>query len=94
MSPIEHLWDILGRLVISRVPPPDTIAQMQEALMEQWEAIPQQDIRRFVHYMRRRLTGLILANGGHTLYWLCSVTRKLPGILYFSCSYVLVINVL
>ena len=58
MSPIEHLWDILDRRVSSRVPPPNTIAQMQEALREEWEAIPQQDIRRLVHSMRRRITAL------------------------------------
>ncbi len=43
MSPIEHLWDILDR----RFPPPNTSAQMQEALGEEWEDIPQQDIRRW-----------------------------------------------
>ena len=52
MSPIEQLWDILDRRVSSRVPPPNTIAQMQEALREEWEAIPQQDIS-LVHCMRR-----------------------------------------
>ncbi len=56
MSPIEHLWDILDRRVSLRVPSPNTIVQMQEALREEWEAIPQQDIRRLVHFMRKRLT--------------------------------------
>ncbi len=79
--------------VSSRVPPPNTIAQMQEALRDEWEAIPQQDIKRLVHSMRRRLTALIQANGGNTRYWLCSVIRKLPGIHYFYCSCVFATDV-
>ncbi len=88
------LCDILDRRVSSHVPPPNTIAQVQEALKEEWETIPQQHIRRLVHSMQRRLTALIQANGGHTRsYWLRSVIRMLPGILYFCCSCVFVINV-
>ncbi len=67
MSPIEHLWDILDHRVSSRVPPPNTITQTQEALREEWEVIPQQDIRCLVHSMRR-LVALIQAIGGHTRY--------------------------
>ncbi len=48
MWPIEQLWDILDHRVSSRVPPPNTIAQMQEVLREEWEAITQQDIRPLV----------------------------------------------
>ncbi len=61
-------WDILDRRVSSRVPPPNTIAQMQEALGEEWENLPQQDIRRLVHSMRKLVTALIQANCGHTRY--------------------------
>ncbi len=48
MSPIEHLSDILDRRVSLHVPPRNTIAQIQEALREEWEATPQQDIRHLV----------------------------------------------
>ena len=84
MSPIEHRWDILTTKYH---------CSNAGSTREEWEAIPQQDIRRLVHSVRRLHTALIQANGGHTRYGLCSVIRKLPGILYFYCSYVFVINV-
>ncbi len=61
MPLIEQPWDILDRRDSSRVPPQDTIALMQGALRKAWEAIPQQDLRRLVHCMRRRATTLIQA---------------------------------
>ena len=68
MSPIEHLWDILDRRVRARIPIPNTLRTLQNALREEWQAIPQQEIRMLVRSMRRRRQAMIASNGGHTRY--------------------------
>ena len=68
MSPIEHLWDELGRRVHNRQPQPADIHQLQAALVEEWRAIPQVRIQRLLQSMRRRILACIAARGGHTRY--------------------------
>jgi hypothetical protein len=41
LSPIEHLWDELGRSVGHRQNPPETLQKMRDALMNEWNNIPQ-----------------------------------------------------
>ncbi|GFW03494.1 transposable element Tcb2 transposase [Trichonephila clavipes] len=41
MNPIEHVWDALGRLVAGRQPPPQTLQELERALLEEWDRIPQ-----------------------------------------------------
>ncbi len=41
MSPIEHVWDALDRLIRQRVPVPDNIQQLCTAIEEEWTNIPQ-----------------------------------------------------
>ena len=65
LSPIEHLWDELGR----RVPPskpPETLQELREELVHEWNNIPQAFIQRFIGSMRRRCEDVIAARGGHT----------------------------
>lgn len=67
-NPIEHVWDMLGRRMRSRVPAPLTLNQLQEALLEEWELIPQQDISHLILGMPRRIQAIIRARGGNTHY--------------------------
>ncbi|GFV12418.1 transposable element Tcb2 transposase [Trichonephila clavipes] len=41
MDPIEHVWDALGRRVAGRQPPPQTLQELERALLEEWDRIPQ-----------------------------------------------------
>ncbi|GFW24038.1 transposable element Tcb2 transposase [Trichonephila clavipes] len=41
MNPIEHVWDVLGRRVAGRQPPPQTLQELERALLEEWDRIPQ-----------------------------------------------------
>ncbi|GFY13241.1 transposable element Tcb2 transposase [Trichonephila clavipes] len=41
MNPIEHLWDALGRRVAGRQPPSQTLQELERALLEEWDRIPQ-----------------------------------------------------
>nr|CAH7758262.1 unnamed protein product [Callosobruchus chinensis] len=54
-NPIEHVWDMLGRRKRSRVPIPLTLNELQHALLEKWDLIPQKDIRHLILGMPRRM---------------------------------------
>ena len=68
MNPIEHLWDILGRRIRARPAPPQTHAELRQALIEEWNTIPQYQINRLITSMPRRIDALIDAQGAHTRY--------------------------
>ena len=55
LSCIEHLWDILGRTVKKHINQHTRLADLQKLLLQGWAAIPQRQIQRLVHSMRRRL---------------------------------------
>ena len=68
LSPIEHVWAELGRQVRSRPVQPANLQQLEAALNQEWQAIPQYIIRRYVQSMHRRCQAVIQAQGGHTRY--------------------------
>ena len=68
LSPIEHVWDELGRRVRNRRPKPQTRQELDAALINEWNNIPRNIIRRFTSSMRRRCLAVINARGGHTRY--------------------------
>ncbi|GFT93627.1 uncharacterized protein TNCV_677581 [Trichonephila clavipes] len=41
MNPIEHVWDALGRRVAGCQPPPQSLQELERALLEEWDRIPQ-----------------------------------------------------
>lgn len=60
LSPIEHVWDILGRIVQGHVPAHRNLQELANVLQEEWRRIPQNDIRRLVGSMRRSVRVLQL----------------------------------
>ena len=71
LSPIEHLWDDLGRRI--RDPelypmPPATLEELSARLRRGWARIPQTDIQHLLISMGRRLAECITKRGGHTRY--------------------------
>uniref|UniRef100_A0A3B3RC03 Tc1-like transposase DDE domain-containing protein n=1 Tax=Paramormyrops kingsleyae TaxID=1676925 RepID=A0A3B3RC03_9TELE len=72
MSPdlnrIEHVWEQLKQRLDDRTPPPSDLAELRVALVEEWNALPQDNIMRLVRSMRRRCQAVIAANGGNTRY--------------------------
>ena len=68
LSPIEHLWDQLGRRVRERDNPPETLQGLRLALTEEWNNIPQANIRTLIGSMRRRCDAVVAAGGGYTRY--------------------------
>lgn len=68
LSPIEHVWDILGKRVRRRTPPPRTLGELGTALEDEWRRIPQVTIRRLIGSMRRRCVACCDNRGGSTRY--------------------------
>ena len=68
LNPIEHLWDMLSRRVRRRPHPPENVQNLTNALVQEWQAIPQNDIRRIIRSMPRRCQECVNARGGHTSY--------------------------
>ncbi|GFW78813.1 transposable element Tcb2 transposase [Trichonephila clavipes] len=54
MNPIEHVWDALGRRVAGRQPPPQTFQELERALLEEWDRIPQLVINSHIDSMPLR----------------------------------------
>ncbi|GFT22167.1 transposable element Tcb2 transposase [Trichonephila clavipes] len=57
MNPKEHVWDALGRRVAGRQPPPQTLQELERALLEEWDRIPQLVINSLIDSMPQRLVG-------------------------------------
>lgn len=68
LNPIEHVWDFLGIRVRRREPPVQNLHELEQALHEEWNRLPQRQIQRLVQSMRRRVVAVIQANGGYTRY--------------------------
>ena len=66
ISPIEHLWDHLGRRV--REMTRNNVRDLERVLLEEWTRIPKAVVHRFTSSMRRRCGAVIDSNGGHTRY--------------------------
>ena len=66
LSPIEHLWDELGRRVRHRQNPPETLQELRDALVHEWNNISQAFIQRLIGSMRRRCDVVVATRGGHT----------------------------
>ncbi|GFV35736.1 transposable element Tcb2 transposase [Trichonephila clavipes] len=54
MNKIEHVWDALGRRVAGRQPPPQTLQELESALLEEWDSIPQLVINSLIDSMPQR----------------------------------------
>lgn len=68
MNPIEHVWDMLKRRIRARDPPPDNLQQLETAAKEEWNNIPQDDIKTLIRGMNRRIEALLRARGSNTRY--------------------------
>ena len=57
---------------------PSAYASMQQALQEEWHAIPQATIQNLFNSMRWIWTTCINARGGHISYWFCCYWLNMP----------------
>ncbi|GFW16222.1 transposable element Tcb2 transposase [Trichonephila clavipes] len=73
LNPIEHVWDMLGRRIAARQPPPTCLPELWRTLLDEWCNIPQDLIDNLILSIPRR-------------YFLCSGCRffgslYLPAVL-------------
>lgn len=66
MNPIEHAWDELNRRVRQR--PINHLVELEQALVAEWNAIPQRFFQSLCNSMRHRCQACIDADGAHTRY--------------------------
>ena len=52
LSPIEQVWDLHDRRVCQRPVQPQTLRQLQQALVQEWNNIPMNVIQRYLRLMR------------------------------------------
>ncbi|GFW00426.1 transposable element Tcb1 transposase [Trichonephila clavipes] len=68
MNPIDHVWNALGRRVAGRQPHPQTLQELEKALLEVWDRIPQLVINSLMNSMPQRCSALLAVRGNHTSY--------------------------
>ncbi|GFX23013.1 transposable element Tcb2 transposase [Trichonephila clavipes] len=68
MDPIEHVWDALGRRVAGRQPPPQTLQELERALLEEWDRIPQLVINSHIDSMPQMCSTLLAVRGNLSPY--------------------------
>ena len=67
MNPIEHIWDHVGRQVRARGNV-QNLRDLENALVQEWNNIPNVVIRCYVRSMQGRLAAYSNSGGGHTRY--------------------------
>ncbi|GFY32974.1 transposable element Tc3 transposase [Trichonephila clavipes] len=68
LNPIEHVWDMLGRRIDARQPPPTCLLELRRALLDEWCNIRQDQIDNLILSMPRRCKACIASSGRYTLY--------------------------
>ncbi|GFU91905.1 DDE_3 domain-containing protein [Trichonephila clavipes] len=69
LNSIEHVWDMLGRRIAARQPPPTCLPELWRALLDEWCNNPQDQINNLILSMPRRCKKACIASSGrHTLY--------------------------
>ncbi|GFS70924.1 transposable element Tcb1 transposase [Trichonephila clavipes] len=68
MSPIKHVWDLVGRRLAHDPCPAASKTNFCCALQATWNSLPQANIQNLFVSMPRRIATLIVARSGYTKY--------------------------
>ncbi|CAH1978256.1 unnamed protein product [Acanthoscelides obtectus] len=68
LSPIEHVWDMMGRRLLNLQRPPQTLEALREELVVAWNELPQEDIDHLIRSMPRRVGECVAHQGASTHY--------------------------
>ncbi|GFX75158.1 transposable element Tc1 transposase [Trichonephila clavipes] len=68
LNPIEPVRDMLRRRIAARPRPPATVRDLEIALLEEWNSIPQSLIDNLIASMANRCAGVLAVRGDHTPY--------------------------
>ena len=94
MSPIEHVWDMVGWQLIRQGPPAPTLWCFLDSHTNYVRDIPQEDIQGLFDSMTWHIETLIAAHGGFTPYWNHLLTdhvqycnsNRLSIVMYLICG--------
>lgn len=68
LNPIEHLWELLKKLVNNHEHPPSGVFELWERAAENWSEITEEQCQALIESMPRRLEAVIRAKGQNTKY--------------------------
>ncbi|GFW82423.1 uncharacterized protein TNCV_3819031 [Trichonephila clavipes] len=68
MSPIEHVWELVGRRLARDPRPPASKDELLLRIQTIWNSLPQADIKNLFDSVPRRTAALIAARDGYTKY--------------------------
>ncbi|GFX87204.1 transposable element Tcb1 transposase [Trichonephila clavipes] len=68
LNPIEHVWDMLGRRIAVRQPPPTCLPELRSALLNEWCIIPQDQIKNLILIIPGHCKACIASSGRYTPY--------------------------
>ncbi|CAH1976468.1 unnamed protein product [Acanthoscelides obtectus] len=68
LSPIEHVWDMMGRRLLNLQRLPQTLESLREELVVAWNEIPQDDIDHLIRSMPTGVGECVAHQGASTRY--------------------------
>ena len=68
MNPIENLWSEVTRTMDASANQPTNLAELRQAVMDAWQALPLQTLATLIDSMPRRVQALYDARGNHAKY--------------------------
>ena len=74
MNPIEHIWDYLGRKVRARGNV-NNLRDLENAVIQEWNNIPNVVIRRYVRSMRGRLVKVATLDTDYSKHRISNLSR-------------------
>ena len=81
LNPIEHIWDLIGQRVRSRVPL--TIRDLERFVVEEWNGVAQLTLRNYIAFMRSRCQAVVNVNGGHTRLKIVTISPFIYLVIYY-----------
>ncbi|GFW49010.1 transposable element Tcb2 transposase [Trichonephila clavipes] len=73
LNSIEHVWDMLGRRIAARPRPPATVRDLEIALLEEWNIIPQSLIDNLIASMANSVLSVTPS------FFVVAVVTSFPG---------------
>jgi hypothetical protein len=66
LNPLDfHVWGVMLDSYQKHLPKPQNIAELKTVLQEIWEGLPQDQIKKSILSVKKRLLACVRAKGGH-----------------------------
>lgn len=68
LNPIEHVWNWMKDYIQKKFPRKLSRAQLEEAVYQAWDAVPQDFLEKLIQSMPRRISFVQMSGGGYSRY--------------------------